>query len=50
MVLDPDRLGTATVRILPGPLAAKPHAQDVKFYWLRLFDAVGLPPEQVRYN
>jgi hypothetical protein len=51
MVLDADRLRTATVRVIPGPLAAKPHAQDVKFYWLRLFEvAAGLPPAQVRYN
>jgi hypothetical protein len=50
MVLHPARLASARVRVVLGPLGTKPHAQDVKFYWRALFAALGIPPEQVRYN
>ncbi len=50
MVLHPARLASARMRVVLGPLGTKPHAQAVKFYWRALFAAVGVPPEQVRYN
>lgn len=48
MVLKPDRLTGARVRVLMGPLATKSGAQPVKFYWLALFDEMGLT--RVDYN
>lgn len=50
MVLNRDRLQDARIRVLLGTLATKPHAQDVKFYWLTLFDELGLSRDQVVYN
>lgn len=48
MILRPSRLQPARFRVLMGPLATKPGAQPVKFYWLSLFDELGI--EAVRYN
>lgn len=50
MVLRPERLQDARVRVLLGTLATKPHAQDVKFYWLQLFQELGLSRTQIHYN
>ncbi len=50
MILNPDRLQDAQVRVLLGTLATKPHAQDIKFYWLTLFEELGLSRDQVDYN
>jgi hypothetical protein len=50
MVLRPARLQTAEVRVLLGTLATKAHAQAVKFYWLTLFQELGLPRSQLDYN
>jgi hypothetical protein len=50
MVLHQDRLQHARVRVLLGTLATKPHAQDVKFYWLTLFEELGLSRAQIDYN
>jgi hypothetical protein len=50
MVLRPDRLRNARVRVLLGTLATKPHAQAVKFYWLALFQELGLARRQIDYN
>ena len=50
MVLRPTRLAPARVRVLLGTLATKAHAQNVKFYWLALFQELGLSRTQVIYN
>jgi hypothetical protein len=50
MVLRPERLRETHIRVILGDLATKPHAQDVKFYWLSLFEALGLPRAHIRYN
>lgn len=50
MVLKQSRLQNATVRVLLGTLATKDHAQPVKFYWLTLFQEVGIPRAQIHYN
>jgi len=50
MVLRPARLQNAEVRVLLGTLATKAHAQTVKFYWLALFQELGLPRTQITYN
>lgn len=48
MILRPSVLQPARFRILMGPLATKSGAQPVKFYWLSLFDEVGI--DTVAYN
>jgi hypothetical protein len=50
MVLHRDRLQDTQIRVLLGTLATKPHAQEVKFYWLTLFEELGLSRDQVDYN
>jgi hypothetical protein len=50
MVLRPDRLRDARVRVLLGTLATKDHAQAVKFYWLTLLQKLGLPRRHIDYN
>jgi hypothetical protein len=50
MVLRPDRLHRARVRVLLGTLATKAHAQAVKFYWRTLFREVGIPSGRIDYN
>lgn len=48
MVLKQERLTAARVRVLMGPLATKTGAQPVKFYWLALFDELGVT--RIDYN
>jgi len=48
MIVRPERLQSATVRVVMGPLATKANGQHVKFYWLELFDTVGV--KATRYN
>jgi hypothetical protein len=50
MILRPDRLRDVHVRVLLGTLATKPHAQAVKFYWLTLFQEIGLARRRIDYN
>jgi len=50
MILRPDRLQDARVRVLLGTLATKDHAQAVKFYWLTLLQELGLPRRHIDYN
>lgn len=50
MVVRPDRLRRARVRVLLGTLATKDHAQAVKFYWRTLFRELGVAREQIDYN
>lgn len=48
MTLSPEALRGAKVRVIQGSMAAKDNAPYVKFYWLELFQEVGL--QNVRYN
>lgn len=48
MILRPERLRNTKIRVLMGPLATKSGAQPVKFYWLELFNALGI--DAVDYN
>lgn len=50
MVINQSTLQKAEVRVLMGTLATKRQAQPVKFYWLALFQEVGLPRDQIHYN
>lgn len=43
-----DRLTTAEVRVLPGPLAAKDNAPQVEEYWRTFFEELGI--SEVKYN
>lgn len=48
--LRPELLSGARFRVLLGPLATKSGSQAVKFYWLTLWEEVGIAPRQVHYN
>ena len=48
MPLSPQALRGAEVRVIQGSLAAKDNAPYVKFYWLRLFQEIGI--DELRYN
>ena len=50
LTLAPDVLRTLRIRVLQGTLATKPNAQDVQVYWETLFETLGIPRENVRYN
>jgi hypothetical protein len=50
MVIRPERLRSARVRVLLGTLATKAGAQAVKFYWRTLFQELGIPPRRIDYN
>ena len=44
----PEALQNVNIRVLPGGLATKEHADAVKYYWEQLFQK--LPVRRVRYN
>lgn len=50
MRVRPDRLQDAQFRVLLGPLATKPGAQAIKFYWLTLWAELDIPDRRIRYN
>lgn len=50
MSVRPDRLRHARVRVLLGNLANKPGAAEVRPYWERIFQHVGVDPAHIRYN
>jgi len=50
MRLRPQRLSGVRFRVLLGPLATKPAAQRVKFYWLALWEEMGIAPDRIDYN
>jgi len=48
MPLSPQALRGVEARVIQGSLAAKDNAPYVKFYWLRLFQEIGI--DELRHN